>query len=118
MSSSLSWQSIVFDQAFSTTKKTHPFFSGVISNDEELEKLAIKAGLASGDHVMPMIFAPEILCAKACPFFSFPMFPCVRSCPPVLANPPFVSLHKGNPKRNSPKQRAACVVFLSLPVAQ
>ena len=23
---------------------------------------------------MPMIFAPEILCAKACPFFLFPMY--------------------------------------------
>ena len=40
------------------TGKAH---AGIISNDQALEKLAIKAGLASGDHVMPMIFAPEIL---------------------------------------------------------
>ena len=88
----------------SQPKNAHSVSSGVISNDEELEKLAIKAGLASGDHVMPMIFAPEILCAEACPCFLFLMFSCVRSCPePVLANPPFASPHKGNPKETHQK---------------
>ena len=40
------------------TGKAH---AGVVSNTAALEQLAVKAGLVSGDHVMPMIFAPEIL---------------------------------------------------------
>ena len=40
------------------TGKAH---AGVVSNDENLEQLAVASGLISGDHVMPMIFAPEIL---------------------------------------------------------
>eukprot|EP01047_Picozoa_sp_COSAG01_P050512 COSAG01_NODE_5115_length_4474_cov_4.309943_3_plen_161_part_00 len=40
------------------TGKAH---AGVVSNCAALEQLAVDAGLASGDHVVPMIFAPEIL---------------------------------------------------------
>ena len=35
--------------------------AGICATDEEVEKLAFETGLATGDMVMPMIFAPDIL---------------------------------------------------------
>jgi len=41
-----------------STGKMH---AGILSNKEELEQLAVKAGLASGDLCYPLLYAPELL---------------------------------------------------------
>jgi len=41
-----------------STGKMH---AGILANTEELEKTAVKAGLASGDLVYPLLYAPELL---------------------------------------------------------
>jgi probable aminopeptidase NPEPL1 len=40
------------------TGKTH---AGILANRKELEDKAVKAGLASGDYVFPMLYCPELL---------------------------------------------------------
>lgn len=41
-----------------STGKTH---AGILANTEELEQIAVKAGLASGDLCYPLLYAPELL---------------------------------------------------------
>ncbi len=39
---------------------TGKYHAGIVSNDNDLEDAAIKAGLASGDHCMPLLYSPEL----------------------------------------------------------
>mmetsp|Transcript_21360 Transcript_21360/g.34710 ORF Transcript_21360/g.34710 Transcript_21360/m.34710 type:complete len:216 (+) Transcript_21360:1-648(+) len=41
-----------------STGKMH---AGILANTEELERIAVKAGLASGDLTYPLLYAPELL---------------------------------------------------------
>jgi len=43
---------------------TGKVFAAVMSNDEQLEAHAVAAGRATGDHVLPLLFAPELFKAE------------------------------------------------------